>query len=156
MPVQKLLAKIHIAKKDLCLDEETYRDALEGQTGKRSSAKMSNEEIIKCLRHFESLGWQPKSKPKKYGDSPRDLYDSSGAIKRKVEAMWANYHHNHCKCNDMKGHGRRWLFSKFKISDVAFLDKRTAYNAVEALKAMHGRRTHAGTDESANIRQGSL
>ena len=144
MPVQRLLAKIHIAKKDLCLDDETYRDALEGQTGKRSSAKMSNDEIGKCLRHFESLGWQPRTKPKRYEDSPRDLYDASGPIKRKVEAMWAAYHHNHCKCGDTKVHGRRWLFSKFKISDISFLNKRTAYDAVEALKKMTERSRRPG------------
>ena len=139
MPVQKLLAKIHIAKRDLKLDEETYRSALEGQTGKRSAADMTNDQIAKCLRHFISLGWVPKSKPKKYSDSPRDIYDSSGAAKRMAEAMWQSYHHDHCKCSDSKGHGRRFLFSKFHISDWAFLDRRTNYDVIEALKAM-GRR----------------
>jgi phage gp16-like protein len=150
LPVQKLLAKIHIAKKQLGLDEETYRAALEGQTGKRSAATMSIREITKCLNHFVSLGWQPKMKPKKYDDQKGDLYSASPAIKRKIEAMWHDYHHNHCRCDDEKRHLRRWLFSKFKISDVAFLDKRGAYDAVEALKSMTRRRVETETRRQGN------
>jgi phage gp16-like protein len=147
MPVQKLLAKIHIAKKELGLDEETYRDALEGQTGKRSAAEMTNEQIAKCLRHFVSLGWIPYAKvsgdkvpkPKKYDDQKGDFYSASAAIKRKIEAVW----HDIYRGNEETKHLRQFLFNHFKVSDIRFLDRRTAYDAVEALKAMHSRRQYA-------------
>ncbi len=146
MPVRQLLAKIHIAKKELNLSEDEYRDILEGETGKRSSAKMTTDEVGKCIKHFIGMGWMPKTKPRKYKDSPRDIYDSSGAAKRKAEAMWETYHHDHCKCDDSKGHGRRFLFSRFRISDWTFLDKRTNYDVIEALKAMQKRRTPWSTE----------
>ncbi len=139
MPNRSLLAKIHIARKDLCLDEETYRSALEGQTGKRSSAVMTDAEIIRCLRHFEARGWAPKSKPKKYDDQKGDLYSASPVMKRKIEVMW----HNIYRGNDEKKHLRQWLFGYFKISDVNMLDRRGAYEAVEALKNMTRRSADA-------------
>lgn len=146
MPVRQLLAKIHIAKRDLGLDEETYRGALEGQTGKRSAAEMTNDQIAKCLRHFVSLGWVPKSKPKKYDDpagpegplgrrQKGDIYSATPAQKRKIEVMW----HDIYRGNSETKHLRQFLFNHFKVSDIRFLDKDKAYQAIEALKAMHSR-----------------
>lgn len=138
MPVQKLIAKIHIAKKELCLDEETYRDTLESQTGKRSSTLMSEHEIIKCINHFISKGWVPKSKkPKKYDDQKGDIYSATPGQKRKIEVLW----HNIYRGNDETKHLRQFLWNHFKVSDIRFLDKSKAHDVIEALKAMQKRRT---------------
>jgi phage gp16-like protein len=139
MPVQKLLAKIHIAKRDLGLDEETYRGALEGQTGKRSAAEMTNDQIAKCLRHFVSLGWSPKPRPKKFDDQKGDIYSATPAQKRKIEVMW----HDLYRGNSETKHLRQFLWNHFKVSDIRFLDKDKAYDVIEALKAMHSRRPPA-------------
>jgi len=136
MPVQKLLAKIHIAKRDLGLDEETYRGALEGQTGKRSAAEMTNDQIAKCLRHFVSLGWIPKSKPKKFDDQKGDIYSATPAQKRKIEVMW----HDIYRGNSETKHLRQFLWNHFKVSDIRFLDNDKAYQAIEALKSIQNRR----------------
>jgi hypothetical protein len=81
-----------------------------------------------------------KPQTKKYGDSPRDPYDASGAIKRKIEAMW----HDLYRGNEETKHLRQFLFNHFKVSDAKFLDWRAAYDAVEALKAIRGRRKSEG------------
>jgi hypothetical protein len=139
MPVQKLLAKIHIAKKELGLDEDTYRDSLEGQTGKRSAALMTDREIIKCINHFKSLGWQPLSKPKKYDDLPaRDPYDATPGQRRMIEILW----HEVYRGNSEKKHLRQFLWNHFKVSEVRFIrDKDLAYKVIEALKQMQKRRS---------------
>lgn len=142
MPVQKLLAKIHIAKKELGLDEESYRAALENVTGKRSAADLTNEQVLKAIRHFKDLGWTPHASrltpnAKKYDDQKGDIYSASPGIKRKIEAMW----HDIYRGNDETKHLRQFLFNHFKVSDIRFLEKRTAYEVVEALKAMKRRRS---------------
>lgn len=59
------LAKIHIAKKDLGLDDDTYREALNLVTGKTSAADLTLTEMLKVLAHFEKRGFKPKTKAKK-------------------------------------------------------------------------------------------
>jgi hypothetical protein len=148
MPVQKLLAKIHIAQKQLGIEDSTYRDILYRKFRVTSSKSLSDSQALVLIGHFRRLGWQPRpskqsavsSRQKKYEDQKGDLYSASPAIKRKIEAMWHDYHHDHCRCSDETGHLRRWLFKSVRISDVAFLDKRAAYDAVEALKNMTRRR----------------
>ncbi|MBI4621073.1 MAG: DUF1018 domain-containing protein [Desulfobacterales bacterium] len=54
-----LLAKIHIAKKDLCLDDEMYREILEGKPWRvKSAGDLALQGLESLVRHFKSLGWQ--------------------------------------------------------------------------------------------------
>lgn len=56
------LAKIHIAKKDLGLDDATYRALLVRITGKDSSSKMSEHQRRDVLEEFRRLGWKAQAK----------------------------------------------------------------------------------------------
>jgi phage gp16-like protein len=56
---QRQLAKIHIAKKDLNLDEETYR-AIIRQHGAESSAKLTMLGRAKVIKHMVQRGWEDK------------------------------------------------------------------------------------------------
>lgn len=136
MPVQKLLAKIHIAKKELALDDEIYRDILYRKFRVSSSKSLSDSQALVLINYFKNVGWVPKSKPKKYDDQKGDIYSASPGIKRKIEAMWHEIYYG----NDETKHLRQFLFNHFKVSDIRFLEKRTAYEVVEALKNMTRRR----------------
>ena len=136
MPVQKLLAKIHIAKKELGLDEETYREVLNSECGVRSAKFLSNEQAFKVIRRFKDSGWLSKSKAKKYDDQKGDIYSATPGQKRKIEVMW----HDLYRGNEETKHLRQFLFNHFKVSDIRFLDKDKAYDVIEALKAMQRRR----------------
>lgn len=57
-----MLAKIHIAKKELGLTEEEYRKLLKELTGKESCKYMNENELDLVLQAFYLLGWQPKQK----------------------------------------------------------------------------------------------
>lgn len=54
------LAKIHMAKKDLAMDDATYRAMLRRTTGYDSTARLNACERIKVLAEMQRLGWQPK------------------------------------------------------------------------------------------------
>jgi len=135
MPARQLLAKIHIAKKELALDEETYREMLNSQFGVRSSASLDNTKALRLIRYFEEKGWQPKSKPKKYDDQRGDIYSATPKQKRLIEALW----HNVYRGNDETKHLRQFLWNHFKVSDIRFLDKDKAHMAIEALKKMNSK-----------------
>lgn len=59
---QGLLAKVHIAIKELGLDDETYRQILADRFSVTSSALLGRKELEKLVRHFESCGWVPQKK----------------------------------------------------------------------------------------------
>jgi phage gp16-like protein len=76
----RLIAKLHIAKKQLGLDEEIYRDALELATGARSAKAMTDAQLVAALEHFKTKGFDDKSKTV----APATPY------LRKLQALWVS------------------------------------------------------------------
>jgi hypothetical protein len=136
MPARQLLAKIHIAKKELGLDEETYREILGSEFGVQTSKLLDNRQAVRLVNYFQAKGWVPKSKPKKYDDQNGDVYSAAPGQKRKVEVLW----HEIYRGNSETKHLRQFLWNHFKVSDVRFLEKSKAHDVIEALKAIQRRR----------------
>lgn len=81
---RQLLGKVHIAKKDLGLDDDTYRDVLRREFGKDSAARLSNAQLVDLVEHFKTLGFKPKAKVRAGAECPQA---------RKVRALWiAGWH----------------------------------------------------------------
>nr|DAN90190.1 MAG TPA: Protein of unknown function (DUF1018) [Caudoviricetes sp.] len=80
MPADKrpLIAKIHIAKTQLGLDEEQYRDVLRRVTKKDSAAKCTYGQLNDVLKEFKGLGFKTKR-----------AAPSAKAFVRKIYAQWA-------------------------------------------------------------------
>ncbi|MBI4714427.1 MAG: DUF1018 domain-containing protein [Nitrospirae bacterium] len=57
-----LKAKIHIAKAELGLSEDLYRDILAVQFGAKSCTDLSPRQADQLLEHFKTLGWKPRRK----------------------------------------------------------------------------------------------
>ncbi len=55
---QKKKALIHIAKEDLHLDEESYRQILKGVAGVESSTRLTEEGFEKVMRRFQEMGFK--------------------------------------------------------------------------------------------------
>lgn len=83
-----MLAKVHIAKKELGLDDGTYRDVLRRVTGKTSAADLSKEKLEAVLAEFVRLGWTPKPTAK-HGYKPTTGTGQTGRQKTlaKIEAI---------------------------------------------------------------------
>ena len=77
-----LLALVHIAKKEIPLSDDEYRDVI-AYWGVRSSADMSILELEELVKYFESLGFK-----KKVSD-PRDPGSGVGQIKALQERIRA-------------------------------------------------------------------
>lgn len=58
------LAKIHIAKSQLGMDDDVYRELLARVAGVRSAKDLSPRQVGRVLAEFERLGWQPKATAK--------------------------------------------------------------------------------------------
>ena len=57
-----LLAKVHLAKKELCLTDTDYRVCLLTIFKVESAKDLSDVQLDRLLRHFEDCGWLPKDK----------------------------------------------------------------------------------------------
>jgi hypothetical protein len=59
MPIgRKKKALVHIAKEDLRLDEESYRQILKGVAGVESSTQLTEEGFEKVMRRFQEMGFK--------------------------------------------------------------------------------------------------
>lgn len=119
------LAKIHIAKKELAMDDDVYRMVLLRVTGKDSASKLNPKQAADLLEEFKSLGWKPKRSNKAGRAKPRparwrrDMMD-------KVEALLADA-------------GRPWKYADatakrmFGIERVEWLDDVQLHKLIAAL-----------------------
>ena len=57
-----LLAKIHIAAKELGISAADYRALLMGRFGVPSAGNLSTREMERLLQHFVGRGWRPKGR----------------------------------------------------------------------------------------------
>jgi len=76
----KLLALVHIAKKEIPLSDDEYHDVI-AYWGVRSSADMSIPELEALVKYFESLGFKKKV------PDPRDPGSGVGQIKALQERI---------------------------------------------------------------------
>lgn len=130
----KLIAKIHVGKKQLGYDEATYRDVLERVTGKNSLKEMDLKELKKVIMELKRLGFVPtptattQNQTPTWGKKP-DGAEEKKALIGKIEAMLAdmNLHWNYAH-----GMAKRM----FGVNFVNWLNHRQLYKLTQAL-AVH-------------------
>jgi phage gp16-like protein len=78
------IAAIHVAQKQLGLDDDTYRAKLTKITGKGSVKDMSEDERQKVLTVFRNEGFAPKGAARR----PNGKTVLSGKFVKKCQALW--------------------------------------------------------------------
>lgn len=78
------LAKIHVARKQLGMDEEAYRDMLGRTVGQRTSKGLSEAQCGKVLEEMTRLGFRPAVK--RSSDGRRKALE--GKFAKKLQALW--------------------------------------------------------------------
>lgn len=85
-----LLSKIHIARQQLGLAEDVYRQKLQGMFGKASAKDLSPRQAEKLLEEFQRLGWKPRSSPKSAGKPHNFSSSAMPELITKIEAQLAD------------------------------------------------------------------
>lgn len=127
------LAKIHIAKSQLGMDDDTYRALLARVAGVRSAKDLGPRQVAAVMAEFQRLGWQPQSKrPGRARPNPAARRQT---VLSKVEALLADA-------------GRPWEYADsmakhmFKVERVEWLTDSQLYRLMQALildAGRHGR-----------------
>lgn len=127
---KKLLASLHIARKDMAIEEESYRALLYRVTGQTSAKELTDAQMKSVLAEFERLGWkQERFKRFAAGNRP-DI--------RKVFAIWGSLA-DHLECHGSRAGLRAFVERQIGVSDPNFLNPAQARQMIEALKAMQRR-----------------
>ena len=87
----RLIQLIHVAKRELSLDEDTYRSVLKGLTDKTSCSKMNMDELNQVLEHFKTAGFTVKKKNTSKRTAPK-LNRSVSPESGKIRAIWITMH----------------------------------------------------------------
>ncbi|MBS0367597.1 MAG: regulatory protein GemA [Proteobacteria bacterium] len=86
-PEQSRLIKLcHVARRDLQLDEDTWRAMLMEVTGKRSSKELTVPQLNRVLGHLKEKGFKVR-KPKAAAPAERRPLDSASES-QKARAVW--------------------------------------------------------------------
>lgn len=140
-----MLAKVHVARKELGLTEDDYRLALWEQTKEWSAGDCSEAQLKALLAHFERQGW--KSRPRKPGG--RRAADHPAA--RKARALWISLHHLGAIRNPSDKALEAFAARQLNVMALQWADQGQCYKLIEALKAIGARH---GWDQSAADRTG--
>lgn len=132
------LGKIHLGKKQLGMDDDTYRAMLQTIGGVKSSKDLTPEGLDKVIRHLEKSGAKFTA-AKKHGRKPRNMGSASdrSAQLKKIEALLAEA-------------DRAWEYAHgmakrmYKRDALEFCDQSQLGGIIAALMKdaeRHGRRT---------------
>lgn len=131
------IAKIHIAKQQLGMDDSTYRTMLREVAGVASSKELDRAGVDKVMAHLVHCGFKPKAAPN-HGKRPRPTSERDGLI-RKIEAQ-------------LTAAGRHWAYADAlakricKVEKVDWCDRAQLVKIIAALSYDANRkgRSHAG------------
>lgn len=124
-----MLAKVHIAKKQLQLDEDDYRQLLLDEAGVDSAGDADEAGLKAMLRRLEGLGFKPV--PKK-GQSRQ----AQSPMARKARALWISLYHLGEVRNRSETALEAFAKRQLKCERMAWANQREAAKLIEALKAM--------------------
>lgn len=89
---QRLIRLIHVAKRDLQLDDDTYRAILQRVGGKDSSSDLTVPDLEKVLEHMKRSGFKVRSKAKQPAPAKSSRPLAQDAESKKIRALWLFMH----------------------------------------------------------------
>lgn len=134
MPTEKQLGLIHVAKKKLGLDEETYLHILKEAGGVKSAKDLDNYGFEEVLAYLNRLGFRSTSSARHFGRRAGMASPSQIGLIRQLWAEWAGG-------EDPEKGLNAWLERSYHVSALRFLPADKAGKAITGLRAMLKRKT---------------
>ncbi|MGY3959988.1 gp16 family protein [Aeromonas popoffii] len=147
----RLIRLVQVGRRTLGLDEETYRDVLEQQSGKRSASELTLQELDKVLVAMKAAGFKPTVKRPVKGAASQRLSPASGGLVRTgeigvIRAVWITMHRHgllrdgsETALNHYVERQTVRINKGIGVAEVAWLSDALAYSVLESLKNWHKR-----------------
>lgn len=127
------LAQIHIAKKDLGMSDDEYRDLMMTICGVDSSSKLDATGRAKFLSHLKKCGWQTKSRS---GKKNRPLSPQG----KKLYSLWQQLHAAGLVADRKFSALEAWTKAQTGVDKLEWLNDSQAGQCIESLKAWLARK----------------
>lgn len=128
----KKIAVLHVAKRDLGLDDDNYRDILRRHGGVESATDLDEIGFFHVMRYMTALGFRSTWTKRTFGNRPGMASPAQVELMRK---LWLSYHGP----DDGEAALNAWLSKYHKVSALRFVSVEKAAKIVPALKAMVAR-----------------
>lgn len=128
-----MIAKLHLARRDLRLEEEDYRLVLERVTGQRSAADLSVAQLDAALAEMKRLGWEAQKR-----SGPASGRASNPAAK-KARAMLISLGLMGVIRNTSEAALNAFARRQTGIERLSWVNQSHVYKLIEALKAIASR-----------------
>lgn len=145
------LAKIHLAKKQLGLDEITYRAMLLTVAGVESAADLDEAGRYRVLKHLYDRGFVAKRGTRAHPGQPRNLNSMGrGPLLKKIEALLAEK-------GSREGRYVSWNYAlgilkrQYQVERLEWATAEQLRGVVAAL-SIHGRRSEARAKNTSKAR----
>ena len=130
MQKKRLIQLIHIARNELGMDEDTYRQMLQGLTGKASTKGMDTTQLNCVLESMKKKGFRVKPARKASSGLPRDNHPQS----RKIRALWLEMAAAGIVRDSSEQALALWVKRETGISALRWLSNEQASSVIEKLK----------------------
>ncbi|MDR1710010.1 MAG: regulatory protein GemA [Candidatus Accumulibacter sp.] len=137
-PRTRLIRLIHVAKRELTMDDETYRAMLTGCVKKDSTAGMNVLELEHVLWHMKRCGFRVKTRPPagrtRTGGArePRALADFP--VARKIRALWLFLYELGAVRNPSEAALAAYVRRIGRVDALQWIDDRAADRLIETMK----------------------
>ncbi|EMD4661717.1 regulatory protein GemA [Salmonella enterica] len=130
MERSKIIQLIHIAKSQMGMDADTYRQMLLSVTGKTSTSDMNPGQLNKVLTAMKAKGFVVK--PSSKARTTRQLADFPQA--KKLRALWLEMYAQGFVRDSSEEALRRWVKRETGVDGLQWLKPDMASSAIEKLK----------------------
>ncbi|OFJ46405.1 hypothetical protein BA896_021875 [Janthinobacterium lividum] len=121
---------IHVARRELGLDEETYRAMLQMVAGVTSSSDLTWQGRRKVLDHFKAKGFTVKSKAL----APATGNAAADPQYRKIQALWSELHTSGVVRVNTEAALRVYIKRMTGVADYRFCNNIQVVTVIEGLK----------------------
>lgn len=130
----RLIRVIHVGKRELGMDEDTYRDFLKNLTGKRSCSALSEDQlrIVRDAMKKKGFHVKPKSKGKRAGNAKQPRIN-------KITALWCALADAGVVENKSWEAMEAWCKTKTEGRPLAWAEPQELNKCIEALKSWSAR-----------------
>ncbi|MES2753135.1 MAG: regulatory protein GemA [Pseudomonadota bacterium] len=138
-----LLAKVHVAKKQLQLADDDYRAVIYRVTGNISAGACTEKQLAAVVEAFARQGFDAKARPA--GPRPADH-----PAARKARALWISLYQLGAIENPSEQALEAFARRQLKVDRLQWADQALSYRLIEALKAIAAR--HGWNIDLAGVR----
>lgn len=135
----RLIKLIHVARRELRMDADTYRlmlAGMKGLDGATSTAELSVPNLLSVLEQLKQKGF--KVRPNKAGKRPLADDDQS----KKIRSLWLTLHDLGEVRDPSEAALAKFVLSMTRVSALQWLSTAQASRVIENLKQWHHRVTN--------------